>query len=273
MPIKKWFSPRTYVMYCLLLFHSMVSYGQITTTGIIQYDVFIDLERIDSSQSIELNTSNTFLGELFFSRDSSLYVYGEKTSSKTFYEDGQESENKIVVDQYGQEDGIQNWKHISKRQLQSLEPIYVGNNLDNYIVQETLPNLEWEIDWASTKKVGTFLCHRAQCSFRGRRYTAWFTRQVPVQHGPWKLWGLPGLILEASSDKREIVFFFKSISYPAPINRPIHITKKVQRISWVEYRDSWQKWAAMMEQYQRAQSSANSSVESTFHHMENIFNR
>ena len=45
-----------------------------------------------------------------------------------------------------------------------------------------------------------YTCQKATADFRGRRWTAWFTMDIPVGDGPWKLCGLPGLILKASEE-------------------------------------------------------------------------
>ena len=65
------------------------------------------------------------------------------------------------------------------------------------------------------KEIGDFKCFKASCNFRGRDYTAWFTLEIPLPYGPWKLQGLPGLILEAYDTDKEIYFYFKSIEYPS----------------------------------------------------------
>lgn len=67
---------------------------------------------------------------------------------------------------------------------------------------------EWEIR-EDTLTVMNYLCQKAVASFRGRDYTVWFTMDVPINEGPWKLYGLPGLILKAEDD--ENVFEFRAI--------------------------------------------------------------
>ena len=45
-----------------------------------------------------------------------------------------------------------------------------------------------------------YTAKKATTTFRGRNYTAYFTLDIPINDGPWKLFGLPGLILEAETD-------------------------------------------------------------------------
>ena len=81
-------------------------------------------------------------------------------------------------------------------------------------IKETTPNINWKID-KETKKIGNFICKKATGSFRGREYTAWFSTEMPLQFGPWKLNGLPGLILEAYDIDKSVYWYFKSVEYPS----------------------------------------------------------
>ncbi|QKG80143.1 GLPGLI family protein [Tenuifilum thalassicum] len=65
--------------------------------------------------------------------------------------------------------------------------------------------ISWKIEH-DTKIIGRFKCQKATCTFRGREYSVWFTPDIPVSFGPWKLSGLPGLILEAADKRSEILF-------------------------------------------------------------------
>ncbi len=60
---------------------------------------------------------------------------------------------------------------------------------------EPYPLQEWEI-LPDTLTVNGFLCQKATCHFRGRDFVAWFTADIPINNGPWKFGGLPGLILK-----------------------------------------------------------------------------
>lgn len=68
----------------------------------------------------------------------------------------------------------------------------------NYAYTESTPHQKWTLG-TDTMTVLNYLCQRATCEFRGRQYEAWYTEQIPMAFGPWKLNGLPGAILAAKS--------------------------------------------------------------------------
>ncbi|MEM6516789.1 MAG: GLPGLI family protein [Bacteroidota bacterium] len=68
-----------------------------------------------------------------------------------------------------------------------------------YFLKENIPSIPWDIK-QEYKTVSGLNCQKAAGSFRGRTYIVWFTEDIPINLGPWKLGGLPGLILEAEDD-------------------------------------------------------------------------
>lgn len=78
-----------------------------------------------------------------------------------------------------------------------------------FSVEEKIPAIEWNIT-QETKEIKGLPCQKAIGDFKGRSYEAWFCSQLPYNNGPWKLGGLPGLIIEANDMKKEVVFSFTS---------------------------------------------------------------
>ncbi|MBR6438072.1 MAG: GLPGLI family protein [Bacteroidales bacterium] len=68
---------------------------------------------------------------------------------------------------------------------------------NKYLVEEEIPTMEWTIEEDSTLTLLGYKCHKATTKFRGREWAVWYAEGIPVSLGPWKLNGLPGIILQA----------------------------------------------------------------------------
>ena len=73
-----------------------------------------------------------------------------------------------------------------------------GEDLGYYT--EPLSELKWTIIEDSTATVLGYECIMTESDYHGRHWKAWFTPEIPMPFGPWKLHGLPGLILKAEAN-------------------------------------------------------------------------
>ena len=80
-----------------------------------------------------------------------------------------------------------------------------GLREDQVTYRDTLNAQQWTMT-DSTREVLGYTCQQATANFRGRHWTAWFATDIPISDGPWKLGGLPGLILEAYDKGHQYTF-------------------------------------------------------------------
>ena len=78
----------------------------------------------------------------------------------------------------------------------------------NIYYEEPIPQFSWELAEEDTIICG-YACQGATTSFRGRTWKVWYAPELPYQDGPWKLCGLPGLIMKA--EDREGDFCFEAV--------------------------------------------------------------
>lgn len=83
---------------------------------------------------------------------------------------------------------------------------------------EPFSEIDWEIAEDSTKTILDYQCVMATADYHGRKWTVWFTPEIPMQDGPWKFCGLPGLVIEASEPSGQHCFTVTGIeTSPQPI--------------------------------------------------------
>ncbi len=164
-------------------------HGQLKVT----YDFFLSLAATEQ-----------YVPELLVGSESSLFLWGVPVASNR-----EVSEDDLYID-LGANDTIGNFTYTDKvKDSMFTRSPFLRETY--FCLRESIPQLPWKIS-SETKKVGPYNCERASVTFRGREYQVWFTREVPVNSGPWKLQGLPGLILEAADTTGEIRFRVKSIT-------------------------------------------------------------
>lgn len=108
-------------------------------------------------------------------------------------------------------------EEIKTSSNEKIRNIFLNFNNSKYKITESIEPIKWQIE-KDVKKIAGYTCQKATCNFRGRKYMAWFTTDIPLSFGPWKLHGLPGLILEASDEKNQVNFKCESVSTLANIS-------------------------------------------------------
>ena len=93
---------------------------------------------------------------------------------------------------------------------------------DYIIYEDSLNEQNWQIT-DSVKVILGYNCQQATCDFRGRRWTAWFSPDIPVNNGPWKLGGLPGLVVKAYDNGKH--YYFNMIGIEKVKEAPIVFTE------------------------------------------------
>ena len=93
---------------------------------------------------------------------------------------------------------------------------------DWFRYEEEMPRLDWELTDSTINVLG-YECQGARCNFRGREWTVFYTEDIPLMDGPWKLHGLPGLIMKATDEKGD--YTFECIGIKSKADRPITIYK------------------------------------------------
>nr|WP_294793936.1 GLPGLI family protein [uncultured Mucilaginibacter sp.] len=85
----------------------------------------------------------------------------------------------------------------------------------NYLVEGEIEKIDWKI-LKDTLNFSGLRAQKATTTYKGRNWIAWFAPELPFTTGPWKLNGLPGLIIEAYDDKKDVQFKFAGVEKVKP---------------------------------------------------------
>jgi GLPGLI family protein len=122
----------------------------------------------------------------------------------------------------------------------------------SYVLEDPIPDFGWRIT-EERKSIGIYECIKAVSQpFRGRVYEAWFAPAIPISNGPWKLGGLPGLILEAADQSGEVAFVFEKLVLNPEESYPVYnafADSPKPHITWEQYVRMSQEKERKMEKF------------------------
>lgn len=111
---------------------------------------------------------------------------------------------------------------------------YDNAGLERYFYEEGPYEWHWMVS-DSTKEVLGYECIEASTCFHGREWKVWFAPEIPVRNGPWKLDGLPGLILEAESEGGQYRFIATGIQQTDKTISPIYLAGEYEKTSRMDF--------------------------------------
>ncbi len=136
-----------------------------------------------------------------------------------------------------------------------------------FLITDSLKLENWKLG-KENKQIGSYTCYKATTTrtILSRKLsreeensvdtteieiTAWYTPQIPLSQGPDIYWGLPGLILEVSTDKT--TFLCTKIELNMKENLEIKAPKNGDKVTRDEYNEIMEAKLKEMEQMGRGQ--------------------
>lgn len=102
------------------------------------------------------------------------------------------------------------YKHLPTDSMLTYCTTYL---LTHYKYEEGL-SIAWKL-CEDNDTISGYHCCKAMVSHRGQVWIAWYAPDIPISDGPWKLCGLPGLILKAETKNGGYRFACREIT-PSP---------------------------------------------------------
>ena len=206
----------------------------------VSYDVYF--QRVDNGKSDEKNQYILLANsaESKFYSPMTEYIDSLKSTTKGAAKLKNQTETAVHAGKFEampQRDGSY---YIMKSFSDNNMRCYDSTSLELFYYDETSDGWEWEIS-DSTRTVLGYECLKATSDYHGRKWEAWFSPEIPINNGPWKLHGLPGLILEASADGGKYSFRATGLELTSKPIRPVYNAEayeKTDRISFLKVKSS-----------------------------------
>lgn len=168
-----------------------VGYSQSSVNAVIEY-----------KQINNTDMANTYYCDMYVEGASTIFL-PKYFSTKVFNDPNESAEAYKFYPE---------WEYL-KIDHKKKEILYFDSFGPNTIlVSDGYNKLDWVIG-SESKTIAGYNCIRATTTFRGVDWVVWFTPEIAMPYGPWKLHGLPGLIVEASEHTNTYKWQIAKIEY------------------------------------------------------------
>ncbi len=182
------------------------------------------------------------------------------TKDKSLYQDytvmAQDSIIKVAVEEMQK---TKSWKDLSKtiampkfsykvfKAYPSMKETYVDRISRNLFGYDEDIKFNWSIQ-PDKQKIGEYNVQKATTDFGGRHWIAWFSTDLPFSDGPYKFYGLPGLIVKIEDDAKNYSWVlsgnktikdWKEISYAEEMQEKFGMNNSINTISKEKFEKSF----------------------------------
>jgi len=169
------------------------------------------------------------LNTLYFSQEEGLFIHNDYPVENEYSREGN-----IIWFIKGDDEGLPVYVNLKEKYIKYKED-YSSGAKNIFIIEEPLPKIDWDVR-PENKTIGNFKCVKAVGNFGNRTYDVWFTPEIPVPLGPYKLGGLPGMILEAKSRDGCVSYTFKEYESPTSDKVDLSPPKNGKNVTWLEFK-------------------------------------
>lgn len=131
------------------------------------------------------------------------------------------------------------------------EIVYKDLIFMEYYSYKEKPGIVWKTS-NEKQKIGMYNAQKATTDYGGRKWIAWFTSEIPFQDGPYKFYGLPGLIVKIEDEEKNYSWELKGNRKIDKIKDQLYLEEFISQKGSSSSREiSKEKFVEKYEQYRK----------------------
>lgn len=206
--------------------------------ALINFGYSQNLYRVEYKMTTLFDGVKNYNASLTFSRQEACFEYKLLDSDSKIIEKNDENGNTSISVPISEQQLI--FSNLPQKKVKELKYFKT-----TYLIEDELLLPKWDIA-NETKVFDNHHCQKATTTYKGRTYEVWFTNEYATFFGPWKLNGLPGLIVLAYDKHNEVMF--EAVKIQKYDGNICTIDNSAKQISTNEYKLVIKNWKKDIEE-------------------------